>query len=176
MKAWNKGLKTGLVPKTAFKKGQKPWNAGLKKSKDKRLSYDRPATFKKGTKPWNTGKEWDEESKKKMSDARRGRFRGENHPGWKGGTDVFRESVRNLYESKKWRSDVFERDNWTCQTCGVRGAALEAHHIKPFYIIRNEYNMKKVEDALGCKELWEITNGVTLCKGCHNLTKGKEVW
>lgn len=25
--AWNKGLKTGIVPKTAFKKGQPPWNA-----------------------------------------------------------------------------------------------------------------------------------------------------
>ena len=23
---WNKGIKTGIVPKTAFKKGQEPWN------------------------------------------------------------------------------------------------------------------------------------------------------
>lgn len=27
---WNKGLKTGLIPKTAWKKGKLPWNTGLK--------------------------------------------------------------------------------------------------------------------------------------------------
>ena len=35
---WNKGIKTGIVPKTAFKKGHKFGNR-----------------FKKGHKPWNTG-------------------------------------------------------------------------------------------------------------------------
>ena len=28
--SWNKGIKTGLVPKSAFKKGMIPWNKGLK--------------------------------------------------------------------------------------------------------------------------------------------------
>lgn len=28
--AWNKGLKTGLYPKSAFKKGNLPWNKGKK--------------------------------------------------------------------------------------------------------------------------------------------------
>jgi 5-methylcytosine-specific restriction endonuclease McrA len=54
--AWNKGLKTGLVPKSAFKKGHKP-----------------PKTaFKKGIIPWNKGKKMPEIS-------------GKNHPKWKGG-------------------------------------------------------------------------------------------
>lgn len=30
---WNKGKKTGIVPRSAFKKGGKPWNKGLKKEK-----------------------------------------------------------------------------------------------------------------------------------------------
>lgn len=35
---WNKGLKTGIVPKTAFQKGHVPWNKGLTKTTDERVS------------------------------------------------------------------------------------------------------------------------------------------
>lgn len=40
---WNKGKKTGFVPRSAFKKGDKPWNAGTKveKTKEQRASYRR---------------------------------------------------------------------------------------------------------------------------------------
>ena len=65
-------------------------------------------------------------------------------------------------EYKKWRSDVFTRDNWTCQTCGIRGISLEAHHIKGW--------------ARFPKFRYDINNGVTLCRECHKLTdnyKGK---
>jgi len=39
---WNKGLKTGLVPKSAFKKGVPSWNKGLPKT------WKSPGDIKKG--------------------------------------------------------------------------------------------------------------------------------
>lgn len=57
---------------------------------------------------------------------------------------------------RQWRSDVFQRDNWTCQTCQVKGVYLEAHHIKGW--------AKYPELRL------EMTNGVALCRECHKLT------
>jgi len=79
--------------------------------------------------------------------------------------------IRRMKEYIQWRSDIFERDNWTCQTCGKRGCYLEAHHVKQFITIIKEYNIESLEDARNCEELWQIENGVTLCLDCHNLTK-----
>jgi len=67
---------------------------------------------------------------------------------------------RGLRYSKKaddWRKAVFDRDNYTCQGCGVRGCRLEAHHKKPFAYF----------PALR----FEVSNGETLCCPCHNKTK-----
>ena len=63
---------------------------------------------------------------------------------------------------KKWRMAVFQRDNWICQTCGVRSKVgepvyLEAHHIKSW--------------AKYPKLRYEVNNGITLCYSCHKLTK-----
>jgi len=49
--AWNKGLKTGIIPKTAFQKGHIPIGTG--KSAD--WAKDNPQIFKKGHTPWNKG-------------------------------------------------------------------------------------------------------------------------
>lgn len=75
--------------------------------------------------------------------------------------------LRNKHQDdskyKQWRSGVFERDNWTCQTCGKRGGYLEAHHIKKW--------------AKFPELRYEMENGVTLCLDCHKLTnnyKGKK--
>lgn len=56
----------------------------------------------------------------------------------------------------QWRSDVFTRDNWTCQTCGKRGVYLEAHHIKSW--------------SHHLKYRYDVDNGITLCLECHELT------
>jgi len=101
--------------------------------------------------------------------------RGKKHYNYKGG--VYCEQlyimIRHSLEMREWRKAVFKRDNYTCQNCKKRGGNLEAHHIKAFIIIINQYNIKTLEQALECKELWNINNGQTLCKDCHNLTKGK---
>src|SRR3989304_1898782 len=76
---WNKGIKTGLIPKTAFKKGMKPWNAG------KRTGYKPWTTGLKGKPAWNSGT-----AKPKVL---KGRPRGENNHQWKGDN----VSYRNLH-------------------------------------------------------------------------------
>jgi len=110
---------------------------------------------------------------------------GKRNHNWKGGITPLYMQIRNLDESKQWRSDVFKRDNWICQTCGLHSGEgkaiyLEAHHIKPFIILYEEflkeYNQFSedkdilVKLATKWKPFWEA-EGITLCKDCHNLTK-----
>lgn len=61
--------------------------------------------------------------------------------------------IRNSPKHKEWSLNVMKRDDFTCQECGKRGGNLHAHHIKDF--AKNE-NMR-----------FELTNGQTLCVGCH---------
>ena len=56
----------------------------------------------------------------------------------------------------EWRNAVFERDNYTCQKCKVRGCRLQAHHIKPY---------KEFPDLR-----YVLNNGETLCLECHKQT------
>jgi len=96
---------------------------------------------------------------------------GKKNPAWKGGIVNLTKRIRKSYKYRQWRSDVFTRDNFTCQECVVRGRYLEAHHIKDFAKILAENNIQSLKDALACEELWNINNGRTFCKACHEKTK-----
>jgi len=98
-------------------------------------------------------KKWSEESKLQLSLSRSGE---KCYWLWKGGITPKNKQARKGIEWKKWRSSVFTRDNWTCQTCGIRGGNLEAHHIKSFA----EYSELR----------YKLDNGITLCRECHKLT------
>jgi len=37
-------------------------------------------------------------------------------------------------------------------------------------IILEDNEIKNIDDALGCEELWNINNGRTLCHPCHKMT------
>lgn len=144
--------------------------------------------FKKGCISFMKGKKHSKETRKKISIAvkksnpaswlkgkKRIDLSRDKNPRWKN-TPNINKSVRGIYEYKKWVSDVFKRDNWTCQTCAKRGVILEAHHIKSFALILKENEIRSLDEAISCKELWDINNGVSLCKECHKLTdnyKGK---
>jgi len=100
-----------------------------------------------------------QEFKDKISKA----FRGENHPNWKGGIMKGRKD-RNLIEYKNWRKEVFGRDKYTCQMCGIKNRKglgfsirLEADHIIPY--------------AISFTGRYDINNGRTLCTKCHYKVK-----
>lgn len=82
---------------------------------------------------------------------------GSNAPWWKGGLSSEREKVCKSLAYKAWRRAVFQRDDYTCQRCATRGGYLEAHHDLPY--------------AFFPDLRFEILNGITLCRPCHDLTK-----
>lgn len=84
------------------------------------------------------------------------------HHFWKGGITEINKALRTGLDYRLWRTEVFKRDNWTCQVCNSRGLYVEAHHIKRF----SDYPELR----------FETSNGVTLCRSCHNETKKKEEW
>ncbi len=77
----------------------------------------------------------------------------EKHPMWKGGITSESEIQRKSLKYIEWRNAVYNRDNYTCQRCGIKGAILNAHHIK-FW-----------EDYPELR--FELTNGITYCHACH---------
>lgn len=83
------------------------------------------------------------------------RRRGPDHPRWKGGIRKERNGYPDT-DYKNWRKAVFERDNYTCQFCGIRGGTIHADHIKRW---KDYPNLR-----------YEVSNGRTLCVQCHRKT------
>jgi 5-methylcytosine-specific restriction endonuclease McrA len=66
-----------------------------------------------------------------------------------------REKMRRNELDDAWRDTVYERDDYTCLACGQKGGRLNAHHL---------YNVADYPDSRR-----DVTNGVTLCRGCHAI-------
>ena len=67
---------------------------------------------------------------------------------------------RNRIEYKNWRNSVFNRDNFTCQKCGLHSGGGKKTTLHPHHII-NFYN--------NIDERFLLDNGITLCIDCHKL-------
>jgi hypothetical protein len=63
---------------------------------------------------------------------------------------------------KEWRMRVYKRDKFTCQmpNCKCK-KRLQAHHIKKW----SQASILR----------YEVDNGITLCKWCHDMVTGKEL-
>lgn len=66
-----------------------------------------------------------------------------------------RDKYGNAFD-REWRVKVFERDDYICQECKIKGGKLQAHHIKSY----REYPELR----------HDISNGQTLCIECHKKT------
>ncbi len=102
-------------------------------------------------------------------------LKGEKNPQWKGGKTILNYSIRADARYKSWRFNVFERDGYICQFCGNKSqkdnkVILHADHIIPLHELVDIYQIKSIEDARSCDEIWDISNGRTLCRACHKKT------
>jgi 5-methylcytosine-specific restriction endonuclease McrA len=87
--------------------------------------------------------------------------RGEACHSFKDGRLTERRGERFSTDYKRWRFDVFSRDDFACRHCGDdRGGNLHAHHIKGF--------------ADHPELRLSVDNGITLCDSCHlSLHRGE---
>jgi len=107
-----------------------------------RFTKDKPS-WNKGLKDWRKDYHHSEETKNKI-----GKSNKKENPKSK-----VNELLRKSKQFKEWRSKVFERDKYKCQECGVNNHQLHPHHIKEFA----KYPLLR----------FEVSNGITLCSGCH---------
>ncbi len=80
---------------------------------------------------------------------------------------LLNKQIRSSEKYNVWRTNIFNRDEFTCQECGIVGTYLHAHHKKYLASIVKENNISTLEQALDCNELWNLDNGKTLCEECH---------
>ncbi len=128
---------------------------------------------------------WTKESSRKQSEKMR-LIRGDNHHSWKGGVAKLREYARGRLHSA-WGRFVFERDDYTCRLCGIRGDKMVVHHVRTFAQIRdavlnkhpeldasNQFDKELLADLI--VEAHNLKDGITLCRSCHDkhhLENGK---
>lgn len=156
------------------KRYSQEWKDNISKSK---MGHPVSEEVRKILRKVNLGRKLSQEHKEKISKGISGdrnpmkrlelrkqfseRMKGKNGPGWKGGISKPNELARKSMEYRAWRKSVFERDNYTCQECGIRSgngkkAVLQADHIKPW--------------AYFPQDRYDIDNGRTLCVSCHKKT------
>lgn len=87
------------------------------------------------------------------------------------GNSKLDRKIRALGLFSQWRETVYKKSNRKCQTCQMIPNKLEAHHIIPFKVLLKKFNIKTIQQAQQCEELWSVDNGVALCQKCHALTK-----
>lgn len=133
-----------------------------------------------------TGYRHREESKRKTSEshkawcaanpdrvkARGEKNRGSQHYNWKGGASKLNTAIRRLTEHRRWMDAIVRRDG-KCMECGS-DVDLEAHHKKTLAKIISENGITTCEQARACAELWDLSNGVTLCERCHCKHHGRK--
>ena len=79
--------------------------------------------------------------------------RRENHPNWTGGISDERDLFHAKKETKDWKKYIYEKDEYTCKSCGQVGYKLNVHHIQSY----SEHIDLRLDPD----------NGITFCDNCH---------
>ena len=180
---WNKGLRTGpLTLEHRTKIGSSL--LGIKRSVKTRKKMSRSSTGRTNF----LGHTHSVSTRLKMSLIAKNRHHvspsvvtrikmGDSHRGqkshfWLGGITAIGKLIRSSLSYKLWHDAIFKRDDWTCVLCPnpLRGGVLHVDHIKPFFIILREENISCLSDIKVDSQLWDISNGRTLCVSCHKKT------
>jgi hypothetical protein len=153
--------------KKKISQSNRRWNKGLTKEVDDRLRKQSDTL----SKHWqNTphpkgmlGKHHTEETKKKMSNNRKGDLNAH----WKGGLTSEYYLHHTSPEWNNRRKECYQRDNYTCRICGKKGTtdvpldalSLQSHHIIPWHISHDD----------------SLSNLITCCLSCHRKIEGKPI-
>lgn len=70
--------------------------------------------------------------------------------------------IRRSDKYKIWKNKVLRRDKLNIKYPNV-------HHKKSFTQILIDNEVKSLDDATKCKELWELDNGITISRGEHRI-------
>ena len=105
---------------------------------------------------------------------------GARHWNWQGGKTSIYWAIRGSSLMDQWRLNIFQRDSFTCQSCKEKGGKLNAHHKVRFRKLFSDFmkifNPEKdlYIQLVSFPHMWELENGVTLCRSCHNSLHSKE--
>ena len=151
----------GHLKKFQFEKNGKTWNKGMKKG-------DHPSLNRMGFKKNN---QWSYKKGEEVPIERRIAI----SKGLNRGLTKLSEKIRTNSKYLEWRSRIYKKDNYTCQWCGNKNGNgksifLNAHHKIPLAFLLKENKIKTLEEAILCEALWKLSNGITLCRDCHEPT------
>jgi hypothetical protein len=135
-------LRKGIIPKSAFKKGNTFGKAN------------------KGKKIWNKdlkGESYSEHYKNGFGGYKnKGKNIGEKNHSWIDGRSKVKGPARYGDDWDNVRYLIYNRDKFTCQDCKKTGIKMDVHHIIPF--------METFDNSLN--------NLITLCRSCHMKREG----
>lgn len=105
-------------------------------------------------------------SKNKFLAMERGKkISGEKHYNWKGGITELQRAIRACSNNKKWINAILKRDK-CCVVCNSE-LNLEVHHKIGVAKILKDNCFTSLEEAKNYLFLWDVNNGVVLCRKCH---------
>jgi hypothetical protein len=163
---WNKDKKTGLIPKSAFKKGHK-LNEGRKFSEKHKENLSIAKLGNKNA----LGHRKSEITKEKQSIKMQGRhlntetefkvgqFQGNKHHNWKGG--ISSEEYDQEFD-KDLKERIRKKYNYRCQECFREQVELYDKNGRKYKLIIHhiDYNKKNNQE----------NNLIPLCRSCHAQT------
>ena len=159
-KKWREKMSAGWTEES--KEALRRFNLGKKLSDDHKKKIGignsgkiRSEGFKEKLSKINKGKISGDNNPMRKPEVSSG-FKGDKNPNWKGGRSKGYKTGYNSAEYKNWRKEVFKRDGYSCQKCGIMNVYITAHHIKSF--------------AYFPELRFEVSNGLTLCEKCHSMT------
>ena len=155
---WGNKISEGL--RKSFKEGRrKPINYWLNKKRDdktkQKISRKKKLLYNLGLHKLNPNIKKGFTLNTGRTHFRLGSSKGSKNHNWKGGISLTRKKVYDSLEYRKWRKAVFQRDKYVCQDYNCKGQdkIIHAHHIKS---INKNPNL-----------IFDLNNGLTLCRKCH---------
>lgn len=109
-------------------------------------------------------REFTEEHRKRMSEARKGKFGAEANGNWKGGVSHLHRSLRGSLDYQLWRKNALALRGNACQECGkVDGDVCQCCGTQVKLHVHHLFSFAKFPD-----KRFDPENSEVLCPKCHH--------